>query len=369
MPSVIRENIWKLRTDPFYPDIDTTGKPIPTEALDKSLNPLVDDRVVPFYFDVYDWSASDLVRGLSEQEALSTFPTPRTLPGTSGLLVLISGDQETGLDSLANLVIHKIKLTSQGKEPIVIDVELEGRDKVRNVAAVARRIIDRVDVGQPAIPDGPALAARMQTKYDRVHAEEASRKDATYAELFRAFKDILAPVGRPLVIQVTSGGDNDSWVRIHESTRSCCSYVIVMTPDLVFAQTCYTAMIGSKLNVAWIQAKPLDQAKARQFVERRLALQRVTALDPKRALFPFTSDAIAALYEPGAAGPPKAVTHPVGWLRRTLYTALSEHLLTVDDAYAKAAPAVQAAFDPDKTFLGPEQLKRARDKLAKGLSS
>lgn len=261
MPS-IRETIWKLRTDPFYPDIDSSGNPIPPAALNKSLNPLVDDRVVPLYFDVYDWTASDLVRDLSKQHALGTFPTPRTLPGT-GLLVLISGSRETGLDSLANLVLHKIKLTAGGQALLVVDVELEGRDKVRSVAAVARRIINRVEFGQPQITDGEKIARRMEAQYDRVNKEQEGRKDATYSELFQTFRDLLEPVDRTLVIKITKGGYHDSWVRIHDSTKSCCSYVIVMTPDFPYAKTCYDAMIGSSLNVAWVQAKPLIRQRPR----------------------------------------------------------------------------------------------------------
>ena len=135
MPSIL-ETIWKLRTDPFYPEIDSNGNPIPPEAVNKSLNPLVDDRVVPFYFDVYDWTASDLVRDLSKQHALCTFPTSRTLPG-SGLLMLISGSRETGLDSLANLLLHKIKLTADGKALLIVDVELEGREMIVATGLVA----------------------------------------------------------------------------------------------------------------------------------------------------------------------------------------------------------------------------------------
>jgi len=367
MPS-IRETIWKLRTDPFYPEIDNNGKPIAPAAWDKSLNPLIDDRVVAFYFDVYDWTASDLVGGLSTQQALARFPTPRTLPGT-GLLVLISGSRETGLDSLANLVLHKIRLTGGGQPPLVVDVELEGRDKARNVAAVARRIITRVEFGQPQIPDGEKIARRMEAQYDRVSKEQDGRKDATYSELFQSFRDLLEPVGRTLVIKITKGGDHDSWVRIHESARSCCLYVIVMTPDYPYAKTCYDAMVGSSLNVAWIQAKPLDQAKAREYVEHRLAAERdaTPKQSPLESLFPFTPDAIAALYEPGAAGASgKPLDYPIGWLRRTLFTALRDHLGAMDQKYGNANSQALAAIDPATTSLGRAQLIGARIKLNRG---
>src|ERR1051325_2077444 len=104
----ILEEVWKVRTGPFYPDVDASGTAIKKEAIERRLNPLIDDRVLPFYFDVYDWTSSNWIRDLSATLGLRVFPTPRTLPRAGALMVLISGSMETGLDSLANLVLHKI---------------------------------------------------------------------------------------------------------------------------------------------------------------------------------------------------------------------------------------------------------------------
>nr|WP_316642446.1 hypothetical protein [uncultured Roseateles sp.] len=363
--TTIREAIWKLRADPFYPEVDRQGAPIPKPAVEKDLNPLLDERVLPLYFDVYDWSASDLVGELSVQDALARFPTPRSLPG-SGLMVLISGSRETGLDSLANLLLHKIRLTTGGQAPMLIDIELEGRDKASNVAAVARRIIDQVEFGLPALPGREALAASMQAKYDRVSKAQEGRRDASYAEVFRAFRDLLKPHGVQLVVKIEKGGDHDSWISILESVRSCCAYVIVTTAEFAFAKTCYDAMIGNSLNVAWVKAQALDRTKAQQYLTHRLAAERLVpmadALD--QALLPFTADALAVLYEPGAKSlPGKPVEHSVGWLRRTLYAALAEHSAALGQRHAGASDDELAGVDPRTTLLGRAEVIRARDKL------
>ena len=53
---------------------------------------------------------------------------------------------------------------------------------------------------------------------------------------------------RSLRFSTTAGSYNDNWVRIQDSVRSCCAYVLVMTPDFAYAKTCYDAMIGSGPN-------------------------------------------------------------------------------------------------------------------------
>jgi hypothetical protein len=368
MPTIL-ENVWKLRTDPFYPDKDCSGRPIAADALDKTLDPLVDERVIPYYFDVYDWTASALVGDLSPEEGLLTFPTPRTLPG-EGLLVLISGDRESGLDSLANLVLHKIKHThggQPGKPLLIVDVELESRDPVRNVAAVASHLINAVRYCE-TVPNRQAIADEMRGEYTRVTGEQAGRKDASYSELFRAFRNLLKPVDHTLVIKIIKGGDYDSWVRIHESAKSCCSYVIVTTASVPQAKTCYDAMTGRNLNVAWIQAKPLGHSKAQEFVANRIAAHRTGAIpNSVGKLFPFTAEALAALYEPGVgATPGKPIDYPIGWLRRTLYAALAEHLKTMNLTYGAASDEALAAIDVAKTALGPAEVIRTRNKLNRG---
>lgn len=362
MPGEILNGIWKLRTDPFYPETDVTGARLAAAALDKTLDPTIDERVIPYYFDVYDWSQSTLVGELSAQEGLRRFPEPRTLPGV-GLLVLISGDRESGLDSLANLVLHKIRRMSSGpqqKPTIVVEVELEGRDKNRNVETVASEIINCIKFCA-TIPSAKEIATDMRVEYTRVVAEQAGRKDATYLELFRLFKQLVAPTGHSLVIKVTRGGDFDSWMRISESARACCPYAIVTTANVAQAKTCYEAMVGNNQNVVWIQALPLNHAKAREFLRMRLAAHRVGDLPPAvDAYFPFTAEALDALYEPGAdAAPDKPVHYPIGWLRRTLYSALKEQL----DALGRQAGA---GIDPARTAIGRAEIVTVRNRMNRG---
>jgi hypothetical protein len=363
MNARILEQIWKLRTDPFYPEVDAKGVPIKKEAIERSLNPLADDRVLPYYFDLYDWTSSNLVRELSSQLALAVFPTARTLPRSAALMVLISGSMETGLDSFANLVLHKIKLTT-GHPPLVVDLSLDSRDKARNVASVAKRIITKLKFDKSLPAEAGEIVKQMQEEYDRTRKEEEGRKDATYSDLFLSFRELLKPIGREIVLEITGGGDNDSWVHIYNSVKSCCSYVIVMTSDYAYAKTCYDAMISLLLNVAWIQLAPLNQEKARKYLASRLAAERIGGPAPVAdELFPFTANAIQALYEPteggAAAGP---LTYPIGWLRRMLYQALTDQLEALGKKHASAPPEELAAIDPQTTRIGSAEMKKTWEK-------
>ena len=100
--------------------------------------------VLHYYFDVYDWRESLLIRGVSREDALMTFPQPGDLAGDPTLLVMISGNSQTGRDSLANLVVHKIKRATNEK-PVVVSVRL-GFDAKSNALNTATLFVDAFEI-------------------------------------------------------------------------------------------------------------------------------------------------------------------------------------------------------------------------------
>ena len=288
MSQIVLQKVWKLRTDPFYPEVDVHGVAIPKGAIERSLDPLVDERAVNLYFDIYDWTSSHLVRELSMQDVLRVFPTERTLRQNGALMVMMSGAMESGLDSLANLILHKIRLTT-GRIPIVVDGILDSKDKVRNVAYIGRRIFTKLKLDKSLPAEAADIAKSMAEEYERVRKEEENRKDATFSELFQSYGELLAPLGRKLVIKIANGGDNDSWGHIYTSAKSCCSFMVIMTSDEGYAKTCYDSMISGSGNVAWIKAVPLDRSKAAEYLAHQLAFKRIpgTSLPLVDSLLPF----------------------------------------------------------------------------------
>ncbi len=357
--------LWKLRTDPFYPATAEDGSEIERAALETCLNPARDRKVLPLYFDSYNWDHSLLVRDLSADNAFDTFPTRATLVNDSRLMIIISGSRQTGRDSLANLLLHKIG-EETGKRLLLCELPLEGRDKSRNTAAVATAIMDAVEFDHKPFENWEVLRKRMRDKYEEVRSDQKDYKDPSYTNIFSAFEKLLTPHGRELVIKITKGGDHDSWARIHEFVGSCCYYIIVLTEEDAYAKTCYDAMLQNNMNVCWIRAVPLKEEAARKYVASRLKHARITGANAASAqdLFPFTADAIRALYEPGPTLTRNtAVEHPVGWLRRTLNEAVKEHVQKIGKLYPGADPATLAAIAAAEVHIGPEGVRRARQKL------
>ena len=362
---MVHRSLWQLRNDPFYPEVDANGDAYPRAAAERSLNPTIDPRVTEFYFDVYDWRCGELLGGISHPDGLKRFPSERTLASDSPLLVLISGGRQTGLDSLANLILHKVRLVSTSL-PIVVDVVLESRDKEKNLAAVARSIIDAIEFLDPPLPGVDAIVKRLEERYQRLLDDVDSTRGGGFSELFQVLKRILAPLNRGIVIRVLKGGDDVSWARIQESVSGCCSHVIVMTSDTPYAKTCYTATVSQQQNVAWVQAEPLDRNKTLQYLEMRIKAERIKPIedDTISSCFPFTTEAVDALFEPGSAGSPeRGVRHPVGWIRRALHQALSDRVATIRESYPAANAMTLSQIDPGLAVIGPAQVRAAFDKL------
>lgn len=359
-PNIV-ETVWQLRTDPFYPAVDSQGGAIDGKACQFDLNPLLDERVLPIYFDVYDWTKSALVGGISQHQTLDTFPNPRTLPRNAAMMILVSGAMATGLDSFANLVMHKVSRSIE-QALWVIDLELDGRDKVRNVALLASTMIRKLDYADVRPPDADKLIERMEKVFTKVNAAESGRADATYSEVFQAFADLLKPLSRQIVIKIAGNGNSDSWERIYDSVKHCCSFLLVMTSDELYAQACNNAMTANGANFAWVRALPLDQQRAGQYLMSRLRSERMTGMASNvvAPTFPFTPEAIAALYEPGLGSVPgKAVLHPVGWLRRTLGTAFDDQAKALAKRHGGATAQDIAAIDPASTTIGAAEVTRA----------
>jgi hypothetical protein len=364
MSEEILRQLWKLRNDPFFPTLDAAGTALRPDALKRSLNPLLDARVLPFYFDIYDWNFSTLARDISPTKGLVSFPDPRTQPSDSAFMFLLLGCRESGLDSLANLILLKIKEVASGLEPLIVEVELAGREKAKNVATVAKLLLETLRNEGDEPPGLEKAVKKMQAAWDREYERQQFNTNADYSDVFQSFRNQLKDlIIRPLVLKIIAGGDNDSWVRIHNAVKRTCSHVIVMTPDIAYAKTAYNSMSTQTQNVAWIRAVPLTRDKAQQFLQQRLSNERVSGavLPPTRPLLPFLTEAIDVLYEPGSGEKrTEALAHPVGWLRRMLYRALRDRLDSL-----VAAGVAAAALDLETTLIGAEQMKQAAQLDAK----
>jgi hypothetical protein len=364
MSNEYRKASWGLASDPFYPETLADGSALDPEASETDLRPDLDPKVFRLFFDIYDWDDSPLLKKLSKENGIASFPDKRSLPSNAPLMVIISGPSHSGLDSLANLVSFKV--AEKAKMTLLESkVELDGRDASANVRGVAEVIIDSVEY-KSGIKDAAAVAKTMYDRLQRSVAASAGQANPSFSDVFRAFDMILAPAKRCIVIRILKGGDHDSWARIYGSAKDLADCVIVTTPDAAFAKTCYDAMNTSKQNVTWIKARPLDLDVTRKFVEERLGFVKMAGAPGANFRYaPFTEEALDVLFQPGTNPRAEVITHPVGWIRQTLHQALEDQLVQIRATVKDDLPSVPA--HPDFPFLvDAERMIAARTRLNQG---
>lgn len=302
--------LWKLRTNPIAPSVDADGQPLDPALLHDTLDPCRDARLVRYYFDHYDWSWSRSFARLSRQHVFQQFNPPSDDP----LLVVICGSGRTGRRSLANLILYKIHQHA-GKAPLVVDVELPGRNQPENVKACAQLFIFAYarDHSTPARAD--LLAIYTQQTQGRPTGDRSY-----YATLFQILRQEIRPhCDRPIVLRVTGGDHYDTWETLYNSTRSLFSYVIVTTSYERYVAACRNAL-PDRINV--VRAGALDCTTATAFLRERLADERIPGAPA--ALAPFSEEALDELFREGAVG--QSVKLDIGYVKRILRHALEAHV-------------------------------------------
>lgn len=369
MKELIRKYCWNLRADPFYPEIGPDSAPLSLDAYERDLNPKLDSRVLSLFFDVYEWKDSVLIGDISPKDGLQRFPDAHTLRADAPLMVIASGAGQTGLNSLANLVVFKAE-QAWGREALQCRVQLGGRDALQNLPVTATRLIHTVKY---VVKDND-MANEMKECLNDALQLPLGDSDTSYRNIFETFGTILQPLKRKVFIWIYGGGDPDSWGRIYQCVRDCADCVIVTTPFGAAARTCYQALSTSSANanVCWVRAKPLDRVKTHEFVKARLKDVRLGAASPGVPLLPFTADAIDALFERGSAalsgGAPAELEFPIGWIRQTLHRVIVDRIEELQNANPGADTATLAAMPANAIAINAAMVKRARDKLNGGTS-
>jgi hypothetical protein len=303
--------LWDLRTSPLSPTADADGQPLDPSLVQGTLDPSRDARLVRYYFDHYEWSGSRHFVHLSKDHAFEEFN-----PSADALLVMIAGGANHGRRSLANLMLYKIGQQA-GESPLVIDVELQGRNQPENVKACAQLFIFAYTRDPGARPTRADLLAifEQQTK------GKPTGDRACYATLFQILRQEIRPhFMRPIVLRVSGGDHYDTWETIYNSTRTLFSYIIVATSFESHVGACRKSL-GERAAV--VRAGGLDRAMTARFLEERIGHERrAPASTP--SLAPFSEEALDELFKAGAVGQP--VRLDIGYVKRVLRRALDTHV-------------------------------------------
>jgi|SRR5262245_6768251 len=354
----ILKSLWDLRTHPFFPKIDLGGDAFNRDILLNPLDPQVEKRALNYYYDLYDWRYSQLIRGLSTHIAFERFPTADDLAEPKSLLILITGRDNTGRESLRNLILHKIR-EQTGQAPLNVPVVLNGREPAPNAKTIANlfNLIYGNEEKGSSIP-------QLQEQYDRLTKERGAGSD-NYSGLFQSMKYLVSHCcNRPLILLLSGADHYDTWAAIYKSAGLLFDYIIVLTTNELYAITCNDILKAENRNISLIRTKPLVEDDARKYLQTRLAKERLGHMANLAPLAPFTEEALEELYKRGTAVQKENATEPVALdikrLNKILRRAVDLHL----DSLRRKNNL--HALAPQELLIGADEIREACEKVNQG---
>lgn len=355
MNDQLLKTFYFLRTHPFSPTSDGAGVPIGYDMFASPLNPRVDPRSLSYYFDVYDWQRFEVVAGLKPLLEAAH----RDLGGTdflkitaNPLLLIISGFDNTGRESLLNLLMHL--LGKQNAEIVPFEVELADVAHEGNVLTVAQYFLFSYGLAPPAPPQ-----SELAQLFETMTKTPIVGTDTVYHNLFQIWKARISPRSKAIFTLVLRGKVNrDSWRVIYNSTSSLFPITFVLTHQEDYAVACFNALRREGRNAVLIKSRFLDKANAYSYLQSRLDCER-EAQSPLVGLTPFTQEAMEALYEKGSrAAPGTAVSFPVGLVTKTFRRALDDKL-----AQLASIPAASLHNGDEQLLIRGAEIRAARNVL------
>jgi hypothetical protein len=301
--------------------------------------------VVSFYYDLYGWQPDSLIGRLLPDQLFERFPTKEVIDATGSLMILITGKDNSGRESLQNLILQKIN-AQYGERPLVTKVDL-----VPNLVESLKKIRTLFSFGYSEEKDKPS---RQKLKAAIASAADANGELSVeaYQTLFEMWRSLIsAECRRPRVLLATGADDFDLWRKVYNSVSPLFHFVVILTQYDVRAETTHVLLKRNSRNSTVIKALPLGAEAARNYLREKLANQRVTPAPPEDSLTPFADDVLATLYEPGAmARPDTIIAWDIGWLNKTLSCVLDDHVKALlarqnGGADLKALPKAELLID------------------------
>jgi hypothetical protein len=272
-------------------------------------------------------------------------------------MVMITGNDNTGRESLQNLILHKVE-GEYGESAVVVKVTLvpnlvESLKKIRTLFT----FVYGKEKTKPAVKEFNAAAKSAADASGELSAD-------AYETLFQMWRSLVsAECSNPLVLLAVGGDDFDLWRRMYNSVSPLFDFIVVLTKSEVRAETTNVLLRQNNRNSAVIKARPLEANAAERYVREKLERQRIgPVLNP---LAPFAAGVLETLYEPGgSAKSGDIVRWPVGWLNKTLTRALDEHLQQLQ---AREEAGVDLKTLPESELLiDAATVRKVREQMNEG---
>jgi hypothetical protein len=350
----ILHDVYRLKSHPFG------------DAYKGPLDPRVDPATVANYVDVYRWEKSPLLQRISGNQLLEVFPDDKTIDAAGSMMVLIAGDNQTGKESLRNLILHKLQRdgAAANAEPIVTELELQEGDRAESIRQIATMFAYTYEGAGLAAPKRPDLEQIL----DKATGRRAATDKAYYADVFQLWRQLIKRhCTRPLVLSVGGVYLYNTLQVIYNSTRHLFKFIVVVTDSPSDAETCRKLLADEKRTVVLIESGKLARGEVESYVRQRLnAERRADAGFAADSLFPFSVSALDALF---ARGPTLAEKETVRWhldfVNSTLRRAIDDHVATLATQMAGRSSNALAVLAPEDLLIGAEAIKDARRAIHK----
>lgn len=354
--------LWGLWANPFAPTSDARGEEFVARYLRRTLNPNLDERLLRYYYDLYDWGA-DSKTCLGPDGHLQNFLIlDRVLDAGEAHLLVICGDGETGRRSLKNLIFYEMaKALPREEAPIIVEADLGAHRKEGALGALADFIRDECVRSEPRVS-----ALRLKEFADEAR-NTASATTATWGTaLKRIAQELRAVSEKPVLIHVQGGEHSDTWEVVFDEASAIAQLIVITTSRFSQVDSLWRSLRATKKNLTVVRSGPLTIDQAREFLNRRLSAHRLpsTSLGNLTDLAPFSDESLIALYEKGRQAPADASppAWPIRWLSETFRKALDEHEQELV-ALTRAGTEIQPRED---LLIRAEDIRKYREDLNAG---
>jgi hypothetical protein len=360
--------------------LNLTQKPF-SEKLLNTLNPSVKNQnsqeIIDLYFDLYDWQNSISIQGLSKTDLFKVFPRIEDIKDSDdSMLIVIAGLEQTGRESLKNLILYKIK--KQFADFYPLEHNLQARDDIVNLKNIANLFKLHCEFDQE-ISSHPIASKRMNEHYLAETSKSDNLTTYTFYGIFELWKnmfkilyqrgEINAFYKRPRVLILRSAEENDDkefWQRICNSACLVFDFIIILTQDLRHANSFYERIKDKKKNIVLIKTQVFNLELTQKYLMDRLKSVSIQAPPKSNPLFPFSEQVLKkALYTPGSTAKKGEIPYwEIGKLNKTFIKVIDKHIANLLQLEQELGMA--NVLPEDKLLIQQEIISDVREEINQG---
>ena len=299
----------RLRAHPFAPEKLVGGQTVRFDYQKGPLDPKASPVDLEYYFDLYAWDDSKQLGPLAPNGRINEFPSRG---GVYGSIIVISGVSGTGRTSLEELLLFEIASRSKSPPIVTLYPIAVTSKQVQDASNFANRFISRVEAFLVTSSDRrkeikalPKTLKGIVKEWKEGLVGDDPNTEFLFTALAENVRGLLPDTPIVFRLDATSHLNTpDTWTPACTMLRNLADYVILSLSDQDHARYLRTSLLDRQVRIFWVDVPRVDEAKTRRFLEHRLGAEREGAADE---LFPFTAEALKALFAPTEGNKPRSL--------------------------------------------------------------